>query len=144
MKKQRRVAIMLELDWPYERHVGVFAGTQRYAQECGRWDCIVDEHVHETLRTGGRVYDGVIARAGGELAKQAARRKVPVVNTWFDSPAKGLPCVSPDFAAVGLRAAEHLIGLGLRRFACVSLRGNRAQAMASDAYHQAVHAAGFE
>ena len=44
----RRVALMLELKWPYKRHVGVFAGTQRYAQQQG-WDSIIDEYVAENL-----------------------------------------------------------------------------------------------
>jgi LacI family transcriptional regulator len=147
MPSARRVAIMLELDWPYERHVGVFAGTQRYARERGAaWDCVIDEFAHETLREGRgrRAYDGVIARATAELADVARRRRVPVVNTWFDSPAEALPCVSPDFAAVGRLAAEHLLGLGLRRFACVSIRENRAQALAVEAFHRELRAAGFD
>ncbi len=34
---------MLELDWPYKRHAGVFAGTQQYAQEQG-WESVIDEY----------------------------------------------------------------------------------------------------
>jgi LacI family transcriptional regulator len=132
----RRVGIMLELDWPYERHVGVFAGTQRYAQEAG-WDCVVDEFAPETL-AAARAYDGLIARAGTALASIAKRRRVPVVNTWFDSPARDLPLVCPDFAAVGRQAAEHLAGMGLRRFACLSIAGSRAQGMATTAFRDAL------
>jgi len=36
MARRRRVAVVLELDWPYKRHHGVFAGTQQYARQCGR------------------------------------------------------------------------------------------------------------
>lgn len=149
MTAPRRVAIMLELDWPYDRHLGVLAGTQRYADECGQWDCVVDELADETLRAAREAgqpppYDGVIARATAALAAEAGRSGVPVVNAWFDSPAQNLPCVAPDFAAVGLLAADHLLGLGLRRFACLSIRGNRAHALALTAYHRAVREAGCE
>jgi LacI family transcriptional regulator len=126
--KIRRVGLMLELDWPFERHLSVFAGTQRYAQEVGNWECIVDEAIPETLRRARRpVYDGVIARATAELATAARRKKLPVVNTWFDSPASELPLVAPDFAAVGRMAAEHLLAIGLRRFVCISVKGHRAE-----------------
>lgn len=131
---------MLELDWPYERHVGVFAGTQRYAREAG-WDCVVDEFAAETLARS-RTYDGLIARAGVALAKVARRRRVPVVNTWFDSPAASVPLVCPDFAAVGRQAADHLVGLGLRRFSCLSIAGSRAQGMATRAFRDALAGAG--
>jgi len=42
MPKARRVAIMLDLDWPYKRHAGIFTETQQYAQENG-WEPIVDD-----------------------------------------------------------------------------------------------------
>ena len=74
MANSRRVAMMLDLDWPYARHIGVFAGTQRYALETGNW----------ALR-GGRdrprvccaptakrkpTYDGIIARATERLVAE--------------------------------------------------------------------------
>jgi hypothetical protein len=40
----RRVAFMLELEFPYKRHAGIFAGAQQYAQEQG-WDSTIDEFV---------------------------------------------------------------------------------------------------
>ena len=43
MPEPRRVAIMLDLEWPYKRHAGVFVGTQQYAQEHG-WKSVVDEY----------------------------------------------------------------------------------------------------
>jgi LacI family transcriptional regulator len=145
MGKTRRVAMMLELDWPYARHIGVFAGTQRYALEAGNWDCVVDEIAHETLRTGSRrrpAYDGVIARVTPQLAEEAQRCRVPLVNVWFNSPVAGLPTVVPDFARAGRMAAEHLLGLGLRRFACLSPPGERAVAAELDAYHEVIREAG--
>ena len=37
MPKPPRVAVMLDLEWPYKRHAGIFAGTQQYAQQQG-WE----------------------------------------------------------------------------------------------------------
>ena len=71
----RRVAFMLELQWPYKRHTGIFAGAQRYAQEQG-WESTIDDYVAEQLpakRTKSLPYDGVIGRASKKLAERAER-----------------------------------------------------------------------
>ena len=91
-KKPRRVAIMLDLTWPYKRHADVFAGTQRYANEHG-WISIIDEFAYDTLAVCDHKavpYDGVIARANRPLLKQAQRLRLPVVNVWVSSPAQSL------------------------------------------------------
>jgi LacI family transcriptional regulator len=143
MPKTKRIGLMLDLDWPFERHLSVFAGTQRYAQEVGRWECVVNEAIPETLRKARQpVYDGVIARATRELADAAKRRGLPVVNTWFDSPARELPLVSPDFEAVGRMAAEHLLTIGLRRFVVLAVKGHRAEEAQARAFAETVRDGG--
>src|SRR5262249_53880691 len=84
---RKRVAIMLDLEWPYRRHFDVLVGTQNYAQAHGHWDCVLDEFAAVTLAEtrNNPAYDGVIARATPELARNAARAKVPVVNVWYNS-----------------------------------------------------------
>ena len=47
-EKPKRVAIMLDLQWPYKRHASTFAGTQQFAKEHG-WHSIIDEFAHDTL-----------------------------------------------------------------------------------------------
>jgi hypothetical protein len=79
-RKPRRVALMLDLEWPYKRHASTFAGTQRFAEEHG-WQSIIDEFAHDTLparRTKSTPYDGIIARANIQLAERATRLGVPV------------------------------------------------------------------
>jgi len=119
---QRRVAIMLDLEWPFKRHAEVFAGVQQYAHE-REWYSVIDEYADAALPTqlGQPVpYHGVIARATGRLASRAARLGVPVVNVWFSSPAtKVLPGVFPDFRSMGAMRAEHLLTRGFRRFAAL-------------------------
>ena len=43
-KPRRRVALVLELEWPYRRHVDVYLGIQRYTQEVADWECVIDEY----------------------------------------------------------------------------------------------------
>jgi LacI family transcriptional regulator len=132
---------MLELMWPYRRHLEVFAGTQRYARDVGGWVCEVDEYHADRPRVRSPLagYDGILGRAGPELAQRAARAKAPLVNVWFGSPVrKALPGVFPDFAAIGAEAAAHLLDRGFRQFGCLSSPGNPAHAIMVGAFHDAV------
>ena len=137
-RKTRRVAIMLDLQWPYRRHVDVFLGVDRYARECGRWDMVIDEFPQQALAR----YDGVVARATPALVRKARSAGVPVVNVWHNAPVRGLPGVYPDFAAAGRQAAEHLLELGLRRFVCVFFPANRTHQAMEQAFRSAIEAAG--
>ena len=94
--KVRRVAISLELEWAYKRHLEVYAGCQRYADEAG-WQCTVNPVIERMLDHGG--YDGVLARATSSLAVAARRAGVPLVNVWLNSPVKDLPSVFADYEA---------------------------------------------
>ena len=130
MPKTRRVAVMLELDWPYKRHAGIFAGAQQYAQEQG-WVSIIDEYADDTLPVRPNLpipYDGIIARANQQLVERAARLNVPVVNVWASSPTREvLPGVFPDSTIVGRLCAEHLLARGFRSFATLTSPKNLAQ-----------------
>ena len=74
MAKRRRVAVMIELDWPFKRHMEVFAYCQQYAAEAG-WDCTVNPFADRAMksRRGASLYDGILARATRQLADEARR-----------------------------------------------------------------------
>ncbi len=116
-RKARRVAISLDLKWGYKRHLEVYAGCQKYADEVG-WDCSISPAAERMLThcNGKAPYDGVIARAGSSLAQAARAAGVPIVNVWINSPEKDLPSVFVDFEASGVMAAEHLLARGFRSF----------------------------
>lgn len=126
-RQPRRIAVMLDLQWPYKRHAAVFAGIHQYAEQAG-WNVLIDEFAHHTLRRQrGRTqaYDGIIARANTPLMRWAERRRVPVVNVWQSSPARThFPGVFPDSAVVGRLLAEHLLARGFRTFATITAPKN--------------------
>ncbi|MDP6035657.1 MAG: DNA-binding transcriptional regulator [Verrucomicrobiota bacterium] len=115
--KPKRVAIALEVQWGYKRHLETYAGCQRYADEAG-WECSITSTTARLLRmeNGKPTFDGILARATPPLATAAKRMNVPLVNLWLNSPVKNLPSVFADFEASGIMAAEHLIGRGFKRF----------------------------
>ncbi len=121
MSLSRRVAIALQIDEPYPHHQEVFAGIQRYAQERGGWECLIDEHPsygRRQRREPAKRYDGVIARATPHLQRRLQRRGIPLVNTLFQTNRPGLPGVYADPWAIGRLAAEHVIDRAFRRL-CV-------------------------
>jgi LacI family transcriptional regulator len=136
---------MLDLDWPYKRHAGIFVGTQQYAQKHG-WVSIIDEFVDDTLSSlpaKPAPYDGIIARATVTLTKKAAGLNVPLVNVLFGSPLlKKLPGVYPDFEAIGRLRAEHLLSQGFRRFAGLTSE-QPAQVLELEAFSRTIEEAGY-
>ncbi len=106
----RRVAISLELDCGYKRHLEVYAGCQKYADEAG-WLCTINPAIDRMItRDGGSQlpYDGIIARATKPIADAARQTGVPLVNVWMNSPVQDLPSVFPDFDETGMMAAAML------------------------------------
>ncbi|MDX1564226.1 MAG: substrate-binding domain-containing protein [Phycisphaeraceae bacterium] len=141
--KPRRIALMLDLDHPYQRHLGIFAGTQRYAEQ-HHWECTIDEFVDHTLsRHKGRPpYDGVIARTTTKLARLCRQKNIPLVNVWGNSPAaQSVQSVLPDTEAAGRMAADHLMSRGLRRFATLVSRSSRLSYSSGRAFVEAIEEA---
>jgi len=145
MPKRRRVAISLELDWPFKRHHGVFAGTQQYAQERGQWECILDAYVEHSLEGGraGPAYDGIIARVTPRLAAAARRASVPLVNVWVSSPVTDVPLVAPDVQAAGRMGARHLMRRGFRQFGFLGFNRQRSVRLQRRGFEAALAEAGF-
>ena len=41
MTRQYRIAIIIDLEWAFQHHHGVFVGTQRFARQQVNWECLV-------------------------------------------------------------------------------------------------------
>ncbi|MDG2122812.1 MAG: DNA-binding transcriptional regulator [Verrucomicrobiales bacterium] len=138
--KPKRVAISLEMDWGFKRHLEVYAGCQRYADEAG-WDCSIQPAADRVLQ---RIpFDGILARATPVLADAAKREGVPLVNVWLNSPEKNLPGVFPDFKKSGAMAAEHLLARGFRQFGYLSYLRDIDSHLQLQGYRTSVKQAGF-
>ncbi len=145
-RKPYRVAVMLDLQWPYKRHASIFAGIQEYAEEKG-WQTIIDEFAHNTLHETRRKdvpYDGVIARANLQLVEEASRKQVPLVNVWASSPARNKVIgVYPDSELVGRELAEHLLARGFRSFGTLTAYHNIEHTIEVNEFQRLVTDAGF-
>lgn len=140
-----RVAISLELEWAYKRHLQLYAGCRQYADDAG-WLSSVNPAIDRMLAVGadGRPnYDGIIARATPALAAAAKKIGVPLVNVWLNSPARHHPSVFPDFGLSGVMAAEHLIARGFRRFGYLGHRHDIDSVQQLAGFRRITEAAGF-
>ena len=122
--QQKRVAIVINLDFAFRRHHEVFAGTQRFAAESD-WHCEVWPYPPPVKRGRRKLYDGIVGRVSSSLATSAKSARIPLVNVWRSSPAR-TPTVTHDCRKAGALAGEHLKRRGCRRFAYMGFRGNRA------------------
>jgi LacI family transcriptional regulator len=142
--KPTRIAIAIELDQPYRHHYDSCRGILQYAAERG-WQTVIDPQLVGMTGQGGVAeYDGIVGRIGVRAAEEAAAHGIPVVNHWFNSPARDLPCVSGDDREAGRIAGEHLLARGFRRFGYVGMSRDRACPLEFSGFAQAVMAQGFE
>jgi len=111
--KRRRVAVMLDMYW---EKANTFAGMQKYAVQAG-WDCAIDPFAARTMQMcrGAKPYDGIIGRAKPDMIAGLGRLSVPLVNHRLNLPGNIFPSVFPDFEAIGVMGARHLIGRGCRQ-----------------------------
>jgi LacI family transcriptional regulator len=146
MSEVKRVGVMMDLDKPHRRHVGMFAGIHEYAREQSDWRLIVDDWADHTLggsRAEAPRYDGIIGRITALGAKQARRLSVPAVNVWKSSPAKDVPAVFSDFPVSGRLVAEHLLSRGFLNMAAFIRFDDQAAVSQLAAMKEAAEAAGL-
>lgn len=144
MAQRRRIAVMMDLDKIYKRHVVTFAGILRYARQAD-WHLINNDWADRMLpaRAGKpSPYDGLIGRITAMGAKRARNLDVPVVNVWYNAPNRAtLPGVFTDYPACGREQAEHLLSRGFRNLGILSHRDDQGFVLEADAFEQAARAA---
>ena len=96
-------------------------GIARYARENGEWYL----QIHTLRDLHKHACDGIIGVLYDEDPILAEMRQTPtcppLVNVSGANPPKGIPLVTHDNPAIGRLAAEHLMSLGLKRFACATI-----------------------
>ena len=137
MKKTRRVAVAINLTWPFRHHVDVFSGIQRYARD-RKWHYFVDPFFEGDLNGKSALrLDGIVGRATVGLAAAAAAAGIPAVNVWSGSPDRTLPRVVPNYEGAGRSVADYLLKRGYRRFGFLGYSHD----LSSDLMHEGFRAA---
>jgi hypothetical protein len=74
MQMKRHIAAVMELNWPFQRHGGIFAGIQDYAEKNANWSFDLGNYPELQLADGVK-FDGVIGRISKDcLAAERSQR----------------------------------------------------------------------
>ena len=112
---KRRVALVIDIEWPIKHHQGILAGILSFARQ-QNWRCELTPFLgYETAQSDTR-FDGIIGRITRQAERYAIKHSVPAVNVWVNSPVLSLPRVLPNHVAAGAEAASHIFSRGFRRF----------------------------
>jgi LacI family transcriptional regulator len=124
------------------------SGVAAYARIAGPWIFHHDERsISDTLPAKIRSWspDGVIARIEHpKLAQQLRRLNVPTVDLFEKRMLPGIPVVLSDHKAVAHLAADHLMSLGLWRFAFCGFSGLEFSEQRGKYFCEDVAARGYE
>lgn len=121
MSRNYKVAVIANAHLPYDRMI--VRGIAAYMRTCSHWSLYVEEDPRQKLpdlRTWKG--DGLIVDFDDQKVAQAVQAlAIPIVGLgggggWYD-PATRIPYYETDDAEIAELAADHLMGLGLRRFA---------------------------
>jgi LacI family transcriptional regulator len=151
MYARLEVAVIIDPGSPYDRRIvrGVAAYAEHNARE---WSLYVEEeHFSRMPDLKAWAGDGIVANFDDRrVAAAVAGLGIPVVAVgggygYYDRRSK-IPYVHTDNRAIAQLAAEHLISLGLQRFAFCSQPLTRTNGWAkerADAFQEFITAAGF-
>ena len=140
MQTKRHIAAVMELNWPYKRHYGIFSGIQKYAESHANWSFKLDNYPQVLMKSGVK-FDGIIGRITKNCLVAAHDAGIPVVNVHLNSPVYSkVHGEYNDFYTAGCMAAEHLIARGLRRFVQFGYKGG----MGSELHYQGMLAVATE
>jgi len=143
MTTKRKIAVVMDLEWPYKRHYEIFAGIREFATEHGDWQFHIGNFPQSEMSCGTR-FDGIVGRISPNCLAAARKKRVPLVNVWIDSPvASVVPGVHPDFRAAGRMAADHLIVRGLQRLAHFGFKGSTASKLHYEGMREVAREHGF-
>lgn len=125
MAGNRRIAVVINLDWTMKHHQQVFGGIQEHVTSRG-WESVLWPFAPEVIDgRGRRLYDGIVGRVHPELEARARAARIPLVNVWVSSPCDTVPAVFPDLREAGRVAARHFLGRGFRRLGFVGYSRTR-------------------
>lgn len=138
-----KVGLLLHKNQSWSRRI--LPGLARYARANTTWELTLfgDQPDREALRN----YDALIGAFyddGRGVIRRVRERGLPCVNVSGALPPEDIPRVTHDNFHIGVLAAEHLMGLGLEHFACVTIENLRHTEERFRGFQETLAAAGFD
>lgn len=124
-----KVAIAIEMHYPFPWHRDLCQGIMRYGEEHG-WTCVIDPYLLSLQQSEESDYNGVIGRLNQEVYQALEGNDLPAVNVMgsnFIEYLEHVPSLKLDMGDMMRKAVEHLIVSGYKRLGFVGvsrLQGN--------------------
>jgi len=142
MADDLRLAVLLPSEYTYYRRAAV--GFTAWCREHGVGIAFGDPALSPLDLLRGMGVAGVVTQASSEQrASEFAACGLPVINISALTQIRAIPSVLTDNRAVGRLAAEHLLDLGLRSFACVGIDGHFYSRERQAGFSETVSARGY-
>lgn len=128
MKKQRYVAVPLDVSDPFDRQI--IRGIAKFVQETDHWNLYLEEKPKLKLPDmKSWKGDGIIANFDdAQVAERISKIGIPIVGFGGGygsyKPDSGIPYFRSDNRAIAHLAAEHLIDCGLKNFGYCGVPAN--------------------
>ena len=115
-----KIAIGIDLDWPFEHHYGIVQGILEYGKERD-WECSFEPWMERTAEINdiSDEFDGVISRCTESLYRTCLKKRIPLVNVWYNSPVKEAHFTGLDNFQVGKKMAEYFVQKGFKKIAFI-------------------------
>ncbi|MCM8533509.1 MAG: substrate-binding domain-containing protein [Lentisphaeraceae bacterium] len=116
-----KIAIGIDLDWPFEHHYDVIRGILDYGKK-ESWNCSTQSwlEVADTIEDIPGNFDGIIARTSPALAKYCQEKEIPLINVWTNSPVKDIPLVRTDLQNDVRIMVDYFISRGFHNITFIS------------------------
>ena len=114
----KKIAIAIEMHYPFPWHLDISQGIMRYGEEHG-WTCVIDPYLLSLQMAQNAGFDGVIGRLNKEVYRALEGRNLPAVNVMgsnFIEYLDEVPSLKLDMADMMRKAIDHLVVCGYRRY----------------------------
>jgi LacI family transcriptional regulator len=136
----RNIGLVLEMTRAWGREV--LPGIAEYSRHRCHWNLALLDWASTTVPPISG-YIGALTFKDSSFDSGPKREHIPVVNISAARPPPNIPLVTHDNLAVGRLAAEHLLEMGVTRFACASMPDNNLSNERRNGFEAALGAAGF-
>lgn len=124
LSKPLKVAIAIEMHFPYPWHLDMSQGMMQYGEEHG-WTCVIDPYLLSLSDSKASDFDGVIGRINKDIGQALEGHDLPAVNVMGSTFVKYLehvPSLKQDIAEAMRIMAEHLVVSGYRRLGYIGIK----------------------
>lgn len=146
LNKRYNIGVVIDLEWPLNRHYEVFSGIQTFANEQLNLELIPTPHPQRVLDYNPRAYDALVGRLEGKAIEAGKKYNLPMVNVMTNSSDPTIPSVTVDYKEAGRMCSEHLQSRGIEKIVQIGFENDASANLCEEGIleHQDNHHSKYE